>query len=70
MKLYYGKWWFGFEWDKHPTHDIYRKYIYPFNYLENKRYWGYFEDFYDGPLPSFGFWFFNVSWSLGWWRLK
>ncbi len=28
------------------------------------RYWGYREDWYDGPIYSFGFWYFNVY--AGW----
>lgn len=69
MKFNCGKWWFGFEWDKNEKYNIYLKNIYPFNWLvKDVRYWGYFEDYYDGTLPSFGFWFFNVSWSWGWWR--
>jgi hypothetical protein len=65
MKFYCGKWWFGVEWKKHETYDIYIRYFYPFTYIKRKedRYWGYREDWYDGPLPSFGFWFFLVSWG-------
>lgn len=71
MKVYYGKWWISFDWDKHPEYDMYRKYISPFNWLsKDARYWGYDDNWYDGPHPSFGFWFFNVNWSYGWWRLK
>jgi hypothetical protein len=66
MKLFYGKWWFGVEWKKHEKHDIYLRYFYPFNWIDipKHRYWGHQEYYYDGPLPSFGFWFFNVTWCF------
>lgn len=39
-------------------------YLTPFNWLRpDIRYWGYRNDWYDGPLPSFGFWFFNINWG-------
>lgn len=39
------------------------------NWLPPKhRYWGYRKDWYDGPMSSFGFWFFNVGWRLPWTR--
>lgn len=46
--------------------------IWWFNWLaKDIRYWGYEEAWYDGPLPSFGFWFFNISWVLPWsWTYK
>lgn len=57
----FGKWHFGFRWRNNGP------YFYPFNYLRNKelRYWGYESNWYDGPIHSFGFWFFNASWG-GW----
>lgn len=30
------------------------------------RYFGYRQDWYDGPLSSFGYWFGNISWKLPW----
>jgi hypothetical protein len=33
---------------------------------QENRYWGVQRYYYDGPHVSFGFWFFNVSWSA--WR--
>ncbi|HFD1330503.1 TPA: hypothetical protein ACF1IQ_004574, partial [Yersinia enterocolitica] len=33
----------------------------------NVRYFGYRRDWIDGPLPSFGFWFFHF---YIWWREK
>lgn len=31
------------------------------------RYWGYKQDWYDGPVPCFGFWFFHF---YIWWKEK
>lgn len=51
-----GKWYLIFEWDDY-------KYLQVFNWLDQDyRYWGYECEWYDGPRPSFGFWFFNVAW--------
>lgn len=37
-------------------------YIFPLNFLEKEyRYFGPSFDWYDGPMYSFGFWWFNVS---------
>lgn len=37
------------------------------NWLDKDiRYWGFEQDWYDGPLSSFGFWFFNWSWDTPW----
>jgi len=30
------------------------------------RYFGYRKDYCDGPLPHFGFWWFNISWRFPW----
>lgn len=39
-------------------------YFYPFNWLRpNARYWGYQAEWYNGPQPGFGFWFFNITWG-------
>lgn len=32
------------------------------------RYLGYAQDWYDGPISSFGFWWFNICWRLPWTR--
>lgn len=40
------------------------------NWLEKKyRYLGYRSMYYDGPHASFGFWYFNFSWSTQWTRV-
>jgi len=31
------------------------------------RYWGYKQDWYDGPVPCFGLWFFHF---YIWWKEK
>lgn len=37
------------------------------NWLPKRlRHFGYVQDWYDGPLSSFGFWFINWTWSLPW----
>lgn len=53
-----GKWWFTIHWSQW-------NYVQPFNWLSKEdRYWGYHEDWYDGPWKSFGFWFFNIAWDF------
>ena len=44
----------------------YAYYIHPLpNWLTKKyRYWGYHSMYYDGYHHSFGFWYFNISWSF------
>ena len=37
---------------------------------KNLRYWGYHCMQYDGYHGSFGFWFFNISWSTQWTDIK
>jgi hypothetical protein len=32
------------------------------------RYFGYTQDWYDGPLSTLGLWWFNFSWRLPWTR--
>lgn len=55
----------GVEWGG-PKSDWY--YFYWWNWLSAKyRYWGYQQDWYDGPIYHFGFWFFNWSWSFPLW---
>lgn len=40
----------------------YKFYFWPINWLpRGHRYLGYRRDWYDGPLFSYGFWWFNVS---------
>lgn len=54
----------GIEWGG-PDSDWY--YFYWWNWLERKhRYIGYQCIWYDCPHASFGFWFFNWSWSTRW----
>ena len=49
---------------------VYWFYFLP-NYLEkNYRYFGYEVYYYDQPIGSFGFWFFNISWSTQWTKYK
>lgn len=46
-----------------PTDDWY--YIFWWNWLPpHLRYIGYVQDWYDGPLSSFGLWFTNITWTL------
>lgn len=45
-----------------------KEYMYYFTLIPNilpkkYRYFGYQRMFYDGPHASFGFWWFNISWS-------
>lgn len=62
MKLY----WEGIEWGEYrPGH--YQYYVYWWNWLQPKhRYIGLKRIWYDGPHVSFGFWFFNWTWSTHW----
>lgn len=60
MTFDYGRWYFGWKWSNG------RSWLYPFNWLEKRyRYWGRQDLFHDGPLPTYGLWFFNISWC---WR--
>lgn len=54
----------GVTWGKpYPWH-----YFYWWNWLKpDQRYWGWYATYYDGAHVSFGFWFFNWSWSTPWW---
>jgi len=55
----------GVEWGG-PKADWY--YFYWWNWLHaDYRYVGYQQDWYDGPIYHFGFWFFNWSWSFPLW---
>lgn len=56
------------QWSKHgvtwggPQDDWY--WFYWWNWLpDHLRYFGYCQDWYDGPLSSFGFWFINWTWT-------
>ncbi len=60
MKLH----WDGVTWGPPEA----ERYIYWWNWLPRSvRYWGYSEFWYDGPLPSFGLWFVNITWSPWLW---
>jgi len=49
----------------------YLYYVYWWNWLKKEyRYWGYDEFWYDCPHNNFGFWFFNVSWSSPWTKMR
>jgi hypothetical protein len=62
MKLYLR----AVEWGG-PDDDWY--YVCWWNWLpKSVRYLGYQGIYYDGPHGSFGFWWFNVSWSTPWTR--
>jgi len=42
---------------------------YASNWLPDEhRYLGYYQSYYYGPLSSFGFWYFSISWRLPWTR--
>jgi hypothetical protein len=57
MKFDYGWWYFGVRWAGEWA------WFYPFNWLATQdRYWGRGDMYHDGPLPTFGLWFFNISW--------
>lgn len=59
--------WGWIEWGEYRPDD-YQYYIayYP-NWLNpDIRYWGFSHMYYDGPHVTFGFWYFNVSWSTYW----
>lgn len=46
-----------------PDDDWY--WFYWWNFLPKKyRYFGYCQDWYDGPFSHIGFWFFNWSWTF------
>jgi hypothetical protein len=62
-ELNVGRWWFLLEWG---PRGYVRNYI-QLSWLDgDDRYWGYQEIWYDGPWPSFGFWFFHFSWGFSW----
>lgn len=42
-------------------------YLFWWNWLDaDVRFWGYDTFWYDYPHATFGFWFFNWSWSFPW----
>lgn len=56
----------GIEWGG-PNQDWY--WFYWWNWLpKDLRYFGYTQDWYDGPMSSFGLWFINLTWRLPWTR--
>jgi hypothetical protein len=61
-------------WWRSPSHPMYCEYMYYFywwNPLEKKyRYWGKYDMYYDGIHKTFGFWFFNISWSTKWSKME
>jgi hypothetical protein len=46
-----GDWYWVYWWNLLPPHI---------------RYWGYVQDWHDGPVSTFGWWFGNISWRLPW----
>lgn len=73
------KWhWDHVEWGPFgPDKDSPEPYGYQFyiywapNWLPKEyRYWGIEKYWYDGPHISFGFWFFNISWSTPWSKVE
>jgi len=45
-----------------------RPYIY-INLLHNDgRYFGILNDYYEGPIYGFGFWYFHIYWVSGFWK--
>ena len=56
------------KWSRRGIDDYYWLYYTP-NWLGPRlRYFGYGQEWYDGPFSSFGFWWFNVCWRLPWTR--
>lgn len=56
------------QWSRRGIADYYWLYYAP-NWLGPRlRYFGYAQEWYDGPFSSFGFWWFNVCWRLPWTR--
>lgn len=59
----------GVMWGEYPYKDgvDYAYYFFWWNWLPpESRYWGREDFYYDQPHRSFGFWFFNWSWSTQW----
>lgn len=77
MKQYPWKFklfWSGIEWGQSEVtlnSDTYFYYVYWWNWLPREyRSWGFEQIYYDGPHNAFGFWFFNISWSTPWTKIK
>jgi hypothetical protein len=57
LTVFRGRWYFGIEFGW--------RWIHFFNYLPpGHRHLGLMRGWYDGPLNSLGFWFFNVAWNF------
>lgn len=56
------------EWIDSSTQKVHYMYYFCWwNFLKKEhRYWGRMDMYYDGPHCSFGFWYFNISWSFPW----
>lgn len=60
-----GVTWLGRNTVNGGLYDLY--WLYLFNWLDpDRRYWGREWMYYDGPHPSIGLWFFNISWRSPW----
>lgn len=77
MKQYPWKFklhWSGIEWGQSEVtlnSGTYFYYVYWWNWLPKEyRSWGFEQIYYDGPHNMFGFWFFNISWSTPWTKIK
>ena len=77
MKQYPWKFklkWDGIEWWQSEVtlnSESYFYYFYWWNWLPRKyRFWGFDQVYYDGPNNTFGFWFFNISWSTPWTKVR
>jgi hypothetical protein len=61
--------WSWWECGVSPRHSSYLYYFYWWNRLPSEvRYIGYSAMYYDGIHESFGFWFFNWTWTTPWTR--
>lgn len=69
MKLDSGKWWLAIDYGPQDSRGEHLTSLTLFNWLDPKyRFWGRQYDYYDGPIYSLGFWFFNLGlcWPCGW----
>lgn len=69
MKLGLGWWWCSVDYGPKSIHGDHLSTLTLFNWLEkDHRFWGRRYDYYDGPIYSLGFWYFNmgVMWPGGW----
>ena len=64
---------YGIEWSPYKWKDgveySYYFYFVPQYLSPDVRYLGYEYMWYDGPHHSFGFWWFNISWNVGLFRI-